>query len=182
MTLLGSDQPPAMKEVTTRKTLERLLPSIFTCIHLTRGEITFRINLLELASVAGIENCSDNETCDHSVCVQMKHRGVEMKIIIPGKKTHHGPADHKLCHLIGRSRIWIEQLKSGEHKSIAAIARAEDMDPGDVSRFMQLAFLAPDIIETILKGEQPPDLTAETLKRLRDLPLAWADQRIRLGL
>ena len=182
MTLLESDQPPAMKEVLTRNALERLLPTLLQYIRLTKGEITFRINLQELAIVAGIKNRADTDTFDRSICVQIKRRGVEMKIIIPGNKTHHGPADHKLCHLIGRSHKWIEQLKSGEHTSIAAIAQAENMDPGDVSRFMQLAFLAPDIVETILKGEQSPDLTLEKLKRLPDLPLAWTDQRIRLGL
>lgn len=165
-----------------RGALERLLPALLTSIQLTRGEITFRINLQELAILAGIENRADTETCDHSICVHIKRRGVEMKIIIPGNKTHLGPADNKLCHLIARSHIWFEQLKSGEHTSIASIARAENMDAGGVSRFMQLAFLAPDIVETILKGEQSPDLTLEKLKRLPDLPLAWSDQRIRLGL
>lgn len=182
MTLLGSDQPPTMEAIATQRKLERLLPALLTCIQLTRGEITFRINLQELAIATGTENCSGLDTCDHRICVQMKRRGVEMKIIIPGKTAHHGPVDNKLAHLIGRSHNWFEHLKSGERKSIAAIARDENMDPGDVSRFMQLAFLAPDIVETILKGEHSPDLTVETLKRLPDLPLAWSDQRLRLGL
>jgi len=44
-----------------------------------------------------------------------------------------------------------------------------------------LAFLAPDIVEAILDGTQPVDLTAETLSRLPDLPVSWADQRALLG-
>ena len=45
--------------------------------------------------------------------------------------------------------------------------------------FYNCAFLAPDIVEAILDGRQPADLTVQKL--LRSLPLAWAEQRQRLG-
>jgi hypothetical protein len=41
---------------------------------------------------------------------------------------------------------------------------------------LPLAFLAPDIVEAILKGRQPIELTAARLMRIRDLPLSWAEQ------
>jgi hypothetical protein len=40
-------------------------------------------------------------------------------------------------------------------------------------------FLAPDILEAILGGRQPPDLTFDKLTR--NLPLRWSDQRKQLG-
>ena len=46
---------------------------------------------------------------------------------------------------------------------------------------MPLAFLAPDIVATILTGTQPVELTTEVLLRRTDLPLAWAEQRALLG-
>jgi len=39
-----------------------------------------------------------------------------------------------------------------------------------------LALLAPDIVEAICVGQQPPDLTLETLV-YADLPRDWIDQR-----
>ncbi|MBE0532630.1 MAG: hypothetical protein IH626_17540 [Rhodospirillales bacterium] len=50
-----------------------------------------------------------------------------------------------------------------------------------VGRLLPLAFLAPDIVESILAGNQPVDLTAEVLLRRTDLPLAWTDQKALLG-
>ena len=54
-------------------------------------------------------------------------------------------------------------------------------NPADISRVLPLAFLAPDIVEAILDGRQPPELTAARLKRMRNLPLDWQQQRRYLG-
>ena len=51
----------------------------------------------------------------------------------------------------------------------------------EISRILPLAFLAPDIVEAILNGRQPIELTAESLKRLRALPTDWDAQRRLLG-
>lgn len=45
---------------------------------------------------------------------------------------------------------------------------------------LRLAFLAPDIQRAILEGRQPHHLNLETLKKVQ-IPLAWSDQRERLG-
>jgi hypothetical protein len=41
---------------------------------------------------------------------------------------------------------------------------------------MRLAFLAPQIVEAIIAGNQPPELTAEALAKRIDLPLLWTAQ------
>ena len=50
-----------------------------------------------------------------------------------------------------------------------------------VSRVLRLAFLAPDIVEAILGGRHPVELTAERVLVHEDLPLNWREQRHRLG-
>jgi site-specific DNA recombinase len=64
---------------------------------------------------------------------------------------------------------------------VREIAKHDGLDPSDVGRILQLAFLAPDIVEAILAGRQPLDLTAKRLKRVGTLPLGWQDQRRLLG-
>ena len=46
---------------------------------------------------------------------------------------------------------------------------------------MPLAFLAPEIVEAILSGRQPTELTAERLKRFQFIPHSWEEQRQVLG-
>jgi len=47
----------------------------------------------------------------------------------------------------------------------------------DVTRGAHLAFLAPDIVQSVLRGEDPPSLNAEQLIHLVPLPMDWTGQR-----
>jgi site-specific DNA recombinase len=49
------------------------------------------------------------------------------------------------------------------------------------TRVLRLAYLAPDIIEAIVEGRQPPELTANKLVRFKNFPLDWPGQREALG-
>ena len=53
-----------------------------------------------------------------------------------------------------------------------------------VMRVIHLAFLAPDIVQAIVRGEQPMELTVDRLMRLGPLPVpvAWEHQRMLLGM
>ena len=61
------------------------------------------------------------------------------------------------------------------------LAERHRMHHRDVSRILPLGLLAPDIVEAILAGRQPTDLTVSRLKRLSDLPVSWDQQRRVLG-
>ena len=111
--------------------------------------------------------------------VEMRRRGVERKIVLSPNEAQ--APDDKLIKLIADTRNWFDQLATGKATTVREIATQKHMDENDISRFLPLAFLAPDIVETILAGKQPPELTAEKLKRLKSLPLSWEEQRQTLG-
>jgi site-specific DNA recombinase len=46
----------------------------------------------------------------------------------------------------------------------------------------RLAFLAPDIVESIVQGRQPISLTAEALTKHIELPLEWRSQKTALNI
>lgn len=68
-----------------------------------------------------------------------------------------------------------ELPQSGAAATIVDFAKAETPNDGEISRVLPLAFLAPDIVEAILHGRQPLNLTARKLKRLKPLPTSWAN-------
>jgi site-specific DNA recombinase len=56
------------------------------------------------------------------------------------------------------------------------VADSLKMDASDLSRILPLAFLSPRILEMILTGRQPPNLTLRSLTRGTDLPVEWSQQ------
>jgi len=67
-------------------------------------------------------------------------------------------------------------------QSVAEIAEREGVADRYVRRVMRLAFLAPEIVEAIAAGSQPPELTAEALAERIDLPLLWTAQEQAVGI
>ena len=72
-------------------------------------------------------------------------------------------------------------MRSGKAASINAIAAKERVSASDVSRYLTLAFLDPQIVEAIVAGNPPIHLTANNLKRLTPIPSNWNDQAAHLG-
>jgi len=60
---------------------------------------------------------------------------------------------------------------------MAALAKREACTPNYVSRLLPLAFLAPDLLEAIVEGTHPVELTIASLTRGPPLPCSWAEQR-----
>src|SRR5216684_4120343 len=67
-------------------------------------------------------------------------------------------------------------LIGGRAQSVVVIAARECLGGHQVRRLLRLAFLAPQIVEAIAAGHQPPELTAEALAKRIDLPLLWNEQ------
>jgi hypothetical protein len=116
-----------------------------------------------------------------SVPVCLKRRGVETKLVIRSADPRLAAPDRNLISLVAQAHQWIETLATGDSEGVQEIAKRDGIDPSDVGRILQLAFLAPDIVDAILAGRQPIDLTAKRLKRIGTLPMDWDSQRRVLG-
>ncbi len=63
--------------------------------------------------------------------------------------------------------------------TVSKIAKRENLSSSYVTRVMPLAFLAPDMVQAIYEGRQPPDLKVKRL--CTQLLLEWPEQRRALG-
>ncbi len=163
--------------VTKAALLEKasLFQKFIAKVELLNDEIKVKLNRKELYKMLDLD-CQKEETGE--ICLtaehQIKKRGVEKKIILMGDNSTN--KDEKIIALIARSYQWLQELVGGQVASLSEIARRENIDIGDVSRFFQLAFLSPDIVVSIIEGKQPADLSVEKLKRVGTLPYCWSDE------
>jgi hypothetical protein len=70
-------------------------------------------------------------------------------------------------------------LEEGRYASISEMAAAERIERGYLGTLLRLTLLAPDIVEAIPDGRQPPGLGLPQLKE--PLPTEWTTQRVALG-
>jgi hypothetical protein len=89
--------------------------------------------------------------------------------------------DATLLKLVGNAHHYLAQLTDGSGRSISDLAEDNGVDRSDVGRALRLTFLAPLIVDRIVAGSQPADLTARKLSRLPDLPFSWSEQEMLLG-
>ena len=123
------------------------------------------------------EDPSDTLTLDRFVPLTMKKRGIELRLVIQNEPSSTAKVDMVLLKTIARAHRWFDQLLSGEVKSLTAIATREGLNYRFVGKIIRFAFLAPEIVEAIAEGRQPPELSTELLTKRIRLPLAWGDQK-----
>ena len=140
-------------------------------------------------STDGMLRCLDNEELteeipDKEADIQMvtvpaklKRCGIETRFIV---KNDVDPGPHAISvkamqDALLKALQWHEGLVSGTIASTADIAKSEGITQRYIVRILKLAFLAPDIMEAIIAGRLPEDLTLTRLKK--GFPMEWSKQR-----
>jgi site-specific DNA recombinase len=143
------------------------------------GRVELSPNVLRLSialePLAGIK-----EELTRDIPMQIKRRGVEMRLVIASDRPLPAKADLILLKEIGRAHRCFDALRTG-NAPIAELAERGGVDHRYVSSVLPLAFLAPEIVEAITRGTQPADLNATKLIRRVDLALGWNTQKRQLG-
>lgn len=84
-------------------------------------------------------------------------------------------ADPALVKALARAHRWKRLLEEGRYSSFSELATAKKIDRSYLGKMLRLTLLAPDIVEAILNGRQPPELELPAL--LEPMPLIWNEQR-----
>ena len=131
----------------------------------------------ELRDGAGGTATDDAETLDVHVTMQLRRRGGRKEIILP--ESASPPEERKappspIARALARAYRWQAMLDTREAESIDALAKRQKVDASYVRRMLDLATLAPEIVEAVLAGDGPDGLS---LRRLaKGVPLLWAEQ------
>ena len=103
---------------------------------------------------------------------QYRKRGVETKLIIGA-----GPVksrDEVLIRNVAKAQQFYDAIKQGQ--SFEEIAKTENLSTRRVMQIIDLAFLAPTIVQSIATGDQPMGLTTKWLSN-NPMPSDWLAQR-----
>lgn len=82
--------------------------------------------------------------------------------------------DSTLVKALARAFRWKKMLESGQFTTITELAKHENLALTYMTRVLRLSLLAPEIVEMILDGRQPPETTLATL--LEPFSVEWRQQ------
>ena len=149
-------------------------------VDLRKNGIEISINLESLLPPDSVVSRAPLLTFTRFVPLQLKRRGVAMRLVIGGGVSTR-KTDPTLLKAVARGHKWFNQLISGEAVFTREIAVRERVNERFVRRLIHLAFLSPAIVQAIAEGRHPVDLTAEALSRGIDIPISWVKQNAALG-
>jgi hypothetical protein len=120
----------------------------------------------------------DGRTITIHIPITLRHQGGRKQVLTPAGATPWVPTptrvDNTMVKALVRAHRWRDMLESGGYATVRELAKAETIDEVYLGRILRLTLLAPEIIETILSGSQPPNLEFDHL--LKQLPVEWAKQ------
>lgn len=107
----------------------------------------------------------------------IRRRGGRKLVVAPdgtAAATRRPHVDNAMVKALARAFRWRDMLENGAYATVSEIAAAEKINPSYVSRVLRLTLLAPEIVEAILDGRQPADMTLAVL--MRPFAVEWKSQ------
>lgn len=138
-----------------------------------QGSIRVQCNLGKAATMLNVDpTVWTEDDADFTIPFAIRRRGLEAKLIIGGKQS--AAFDQTLIDNLARAKTCRDALKTGQ--SLMQIAERQGVSSSRIKQLLRMAFIAPDIVRDIMRGDQPAALTSEWLQR-NVLPDDWDDQR-----
>ena len=150
----------------------RPLLSLVERADLKPGTLTIRLSQDGIAQT--LESDADRintEELSLKAPFRMRRRGVELKLYLGEAPPE---VDKTLVQNIVKAQRWLAMIIDGE--TFSEIAQAEGASKRRVQDVVDLALLAPDILDAIAIGEHPAGLTSDYLIK-SGVPASWSDQR-----
>ncbi len=143
-----------------------------------QDQLELRLRRQRLAGLLGTGTRSEDPIHVITSPCKLARRGQDLKFILPllDDSNAFSRQDPALIQAIGKAHLWWDWIKSGEVKSLTEIAKREDIDKAQVTRWLRMAFLSPTLVRQIRAGTHPTSLTIESLTRQVDLPTNWQKQ------
>jgi site-specific DNA recombinase len=141
--------------------------------------ITFRITgvVRYLSGDENLDHPQEEETVfvDFPLPSISQNGSVKVVVTQPSQKSE----DASLIAAIARGTCWFEELTSGKASSISGIASRERVTDSYVSRLLNLALLAPTIVDQVLNGNPAATEIARHEMTGRRLSALWGNKRSR---
>ena len=144
-------------------------------------------NPLNITTKTSMRAIQQEQVSQHMVVLTiqtaLKRAGMEMRFIIDGADSEaRSKPDLSMHRLLAQAYRYRTLLLNHDRRTLKEIAADVGVCGSYFVKVARMSFLAPDILEAILRDEHPLELTAKRISRDMELPVAWADQKSLMGI
>ena len=124
----------------------------------------------------------DDKTLSVFIPIQIRKKQGYVTMILPEDAAEYQEVENpknyneKLVKAFAAAYKWQRMLKEKTVNSFNEIAELERIDKSYIAKVFKLNYVAPDIVEAILKGTQPASLNLRDFIQ-KTIPDLWAEQR-----
>jgi len=113
---------------------------------------------------------------------RIKRSGLAMRLV-DESDAHAVRSDTPawLIGLLGKAQSWWRELARGEI-DVATLSKREGVTASYMTRVVRLAFLSPKVVDAMVIGDTPSDLSSKALLAPGAVCAEWADQKERYQL
>jgi site-specific DNA recombinase len=149
------------------------LLDLVTRVRITPGALKIELHRDKLASIfEASAKALPPGLASISAPFQRRRRGIETKLVY----GYEAPkVDVVLLRRVARGYAWWDEIRSGK-ATLKEIVKREKLSQRFVAIHLDLAFLSPDLMTSVLDGTQPTHLSAQFL-RSTQIPPDWRNQR-----
>ena len=119
-------------------------------------------------------NTSIPDTMTIHVPFRVVKRGGRKEMVLPEGAAQARKPDNTLVKALARAFRWKRMLESGEFASISELAEKEGIAFTYMARLMRLSLLSPEIIDAVMDGRHPANITLASL--MDPFPADWKVQ------
>ena len=164
-------------------TIQNIINKLIAGVLIKRDRILIRfkpfgISLLD-DNIKIRENGYNAKTLEFTYNVTFARKRGRIKIVEPLPDPNAPRKDETMIQAISQAFRW-QELQERTGLNIAELAKKEKFDRTYMGRILKLCYLAPEIIQAILDGTQPPLLNLQNFTRSQ-IPVLWSDQLKKYG-
>ena len=169
----------AVRQLNSDDTRAEALATFVYRVAIDAETVGIEISVASLLADEGITGESD--VIEEDVSLKLSRRGGETRLIIGGIDRRPARSDPALVKLVARARNWWDTLAALNGVSLEQMAVRVKLPERYFSKMLQLAFLAPSIVEDIVAGRHPRHVGRQLLIDTATLPISWHSQKTLLG-
>ena len=153
----------------------KLLRDLVAEVRLGTAQVSILLNPSKLAKLIDPSVIAEVPTL--TVAARLKRRGGVMRLVTPSGSAAAPAVDRTLVKAIVQGREWWQELLADDSLTLDAIGQREGITSPYVLRIIRLAFLSPQMLDSIIAGTLPAHLTLKRLIATDGVAARWDGQQ-----